>query len=73
MDDGLLYSSEKLQKAGFPPGMFEREGVQNGWGSLPGEKTQIFYFLVPKMVYFNWNDSKICNIILFSFPTKGGG
>ena len=54
--------------------MFERGGP-NGWGcggSPPGEKNQIFLFLVPKMAYFNWNYSKILSTFLFSLLTRGG-
>ena len=55
---------------------FHQECLRGGGGSEMGggfgaKKNQIFKFLVPKMAYFNWNDSKIWDIFLFSLPTGG--
>ena len=62
-----FFKLEYFTFSGFPPGMSERGGVKKegeSGGPLPGEK---FLIKVLKMAYFNWNDSKIWNILLFYF------
>ena len=55
--------------------MFERGGgVQKGSGGPPPEeKYSEFPISVPKMDYFNQNDSKVWNILLFFCQQGGGG
>ena len=63
---------------GVGSGGSERGGV---WGSSPRIKncyynviTTVITMLLLRMAYFNWNDSKILNIILLNiYINKGGG
>ena len=77
---GFKYWPLKCLKWSFTPkniqarvsarNVWER-GSKRGGGPPPGEKKSDFFIFVLKMTYFNWNDSKIWNIFLFSLPTRG--
>ena len=67
--------SKNAYISGFLPGMFERGGSKRRGvrGSSPMRKKNIFLKIqVLKMTFFNWNDSKIWNIFMFSLATRGG-